>query len=925
MQLSGDFMKNSILLWAAILSLTLGLSACKNDDDDGDGGGGGSSAVRTIRVTRVGTIADGATDALGAISTLSAAPQLTYTIHNDGSQDLTLSGGPGFVAASAITNVTGSAVTIGQPAAAVIVAGGSQTFTVDYQVAAAGAFGFTLSFASDADAGQSGATFEIVVSGTGDNSTRVLVVTRSGTITDGGSDGVGSIDASTASPALTYTLTNNGTGAMSFTGSAPFVTVAASPAPVNITGTPAITQPTSGTIASGGGTQTFTVNYQIAGAGAFSFTVQFGTDATTGQTGPTFEIMISGTGTVPSRNVTVSRAFTPISDGGTLDLGNRGWTVVSQSVRIEIANNGTDPLTLTGSSPWVAVSGTPVNLTGSPTITQPASGTVAAGSSVFFSFTFTVTALGNFSFTLQFGSNATTGQTGATFEINVTGKGHPSLSFEKRFPTSSTEPYAVGVDQGSPEIRTVTGGFAAGATNFPGPIPSPNGRYLLFTHQATSPGDRHVFVVSMTGGTPVQITPNTVGLPAGEYRANIHYEWGSNSAGDQLLAVMADHQSAENCKKLYTCVISGTTPTVNNWTEVTGYGTIDVNRRGFNTKWSADGTRLAFQLYVFTAGVAQRELWACAFSAGVPSAATDMKGTGAFTNAQVHWGGSSSDYGWAGNSTLIFAADADTANAFRMYAVAVGVSGGGTLTAGARINQTSNLSGTDSIQSYGPSSTGWSISPNATRLAFVRTGTGVGHVFVTELNTSAPPTPVQMLTGITAQANGGGQYVAWSPNGLTLAFTGDFNTDNANDLYLQLLTSATGAVAVSGNTQKLTSLAALEYIRDVAFSPDGQRLLFQVLNSNTGINRVDLARLGASPTIVTIASGFTVTTAFINRPRFKPGTADYVAFMGDTETAGEYEASVIPLGGPELMTPGTRFIVSGTYTAFGISNLEWVP
>lgn len=916
-------MTRNALLWTAILSLILSLSACKNDDDD-DGGGGGSSAVRTIRVTRVGPIADGATDALGAVSTLSAAPQLTYSIFNDGSQDLTLSGGPVFVTASAITNVVGSAVTIGQPVATVIAPGSNQTFTVDYQVAAAGAFGFTLTFASDADAGQSGATFEIVVSGTGDNSTRVLVVSRSGTISDGGTDGVGSIDATTAAPALTYTLTNNGTGAMSFTGSAPFVTVAASPAPVNIMGAPAITQPGAGTIASGGGTQTFTVNYQVSGAGAFSFTVQFGTDATTGQTGPTFEITISGTGTVPSRNVTVTRAFTPIADGGTLDLGNRGWTVVSQSVRVEIANNGTDPLTLTGSSPWVTVSGTPVNLTGSPTITQPASGTVAAGSSVFFSFTFTVTALGNFSFTLQFGSNATTGQTGATFEINVLGKGHPSLSFEKRFPTSSNEPYAVGVDQTSPEIRAVTGGFANGGLQFPATVPSPNGRYLAFTHQGSAAdANRHLFVVAATGGTPVQVTPNPVGLPAGDSRRNIAFEWGSNAAGDQLLAVMADHESTANDKKLYTCVISGTTPTVNNFTEVTGVGATTPSRKVFTARWSADGTRLAFQFFINGAGVDQRELWGCAFSGGVPSAGSDLKGTGSVGHNEVSWGGFAQDYYWAGNGTLVFAADADTLSAMNLYAVAIGVSGGGTLTAGARVKQTSNFSGSDSTGSI--SSQGWAVSPNDARVAFLKQGAGIDHIFISAIDTSTPPTPIQVLSGITPQANANGNRVAWSPDSTRLAFSGDYNTDDASDLYIQSLTAATGAPALSGTSTRILAVAALQFVADIQFSPEGQRILVEKSDGNTSIDEVILIRLSGTIATSTIASGFTVPTANVFRVRFKPGAGDYISFMGDTLVAGEFVANVIPLSGPDLFTAGTRYVVSGSYVSNGIGNLNWIP
>ena len=70
--------------------------------------------------------------------------------------------------------------------------------------------------------------------------------------------------------------------------------VASAPVPVNITGTPVITQPATNVIASGGGSTTFDVDYVVAAAGSFSFTITFGSDATGGQSGPSYEIQISG-------------------------------------------------------------------------------------------------------------------------------------------------------------------------------------------------------------------------------------------------------------------------------------------------------------------------------------------------------------------------------------------------------------------------------------------------------------------------------------------------------------------------------------------------------------------------------------------------------------------------------------------------------
>ncbi len=912
-------MRNSVLLWAALLSLLLGFSACAKDDDNG--GGGGSSALRAIRVTRVGTIADGATDALGAVSTLSAAPQLTYTIHNDGTQDLTLSGGPGFVVASAITNLTGSAVTLGQPAAAVITAGGTQTFTVDYQVAAAGAFGFTLTFTSDADGGQTGATFEIVVSGTGDNSTRVLVVSRAGSITDSGTDGVGSIDATTAAPALTYTLTNNGTGVMSFTGSAPFVTVAASPAPVNITGTPAITQPGAGTIASGGGTQTFDVNYQVTGAGAFSFTVQFGTDASTGQTGPTFEFTISGTGTVPSRIVAVSRAFTSIADGGTLDLGNRAFGVAGFPVDFTIANTGTTNLTISGGPSFVTASSI-VNITGGVTITQPASGTVVPSGNQAFSIAFTVTAQAAFSFQLSFASNATGGQTGGTFEINVIGQGDYSFSYQKRANAALTpqEPFVNASSAGFTELRLVTGGFSGSDTLQDAPTPSPNGAYILFSRQdPTNPnGARDLFVVASAGGTPVQINTNST---PGQQRYVVDFKWAPVTGANQYLLFRSDTDIATaTAYELFTARITGTTPAVSNVNRIGGYGgstaTLKIN---FGFKWSSDASRIGFILNNTSTG--NRQVWGCQFDTAThtPGTATRIDGAAAFTNAVYQ----TQEIEWGGNGTIAYLADDSVAGVNHLWASAISL-GSGTLSATAAVLQTPNVTGSQFVSS----NPGWGISPEGTRLAYIVSAAGIDHVYGVAINTSSSPTPVQLDNPATAQASSNCGRVKWSPTGNAVLMEADYLVASQFELFWQPLTTTSGAISLNGTSTNITQVPAGHSSSALfEFSPEGQRVLYRFADIGSGANKVGIATLSTTPTQINLTSSFANANPFINQLSWRPGDGMAVMFIGDGNTASITECWCVELRGAGGMTAGSPFTFSGTIASAAASagNAKFIP
>ncbi|MCC6575692.1 MAG: hypothetical protein IT462_18070 [Planctomycetes bacterium] len=83
----------------------------------------------------------------------------------------------------------------------------------------------------------------------------------------------------------------------------------------------------------------------------------------------TSEGVLGGDAVAVPRAIAVRRNFTPVIDGGTYDLGARGWTVEGPLVDFQIENPGSTPLTLTGSPQAVTVSAL-VNVSG-VTISQP--------------------------------------------------------------------------------------------------------------------------------------------------------------------------------------------------------------------------------------------------------------------------------------------------------------------------------------------------------------------------------------------------------------------------------------------------------------------------------------------------------------------------------------------------------------------------
>jgi hypothetical protein len=183
---------------------------------------------------------------------------LIYTIENNGTADLDLTGTPIVVVTPGV-NVTAATLTT-QPSST-IVATGNTSFTVTYTVGGAGPFSIAVSVDNN-DADESPYTFTIT--GTGLPGVPEISLTRAAVpVADGGTDNLGASVPGGTTINLIYTIGNQGTGALTLT------------PPVTITGqvgctVNVVTQP--GTSVAPLGSTTLVIDVTPSG-GAFNFSV----------------------------------------------------------------------------------------------------------------------------------------------------------------------------------------------------------------------------------------------------------------------------------------------------------------------------------------------------------------------------------------------------------------------------------------------------------------------------------------------------------------------------------------------------------------------------------------------------------------------------------------------------------------------------
>ena len=270
---------------------------------------------------------------------------------------------------------------------------------------------------------------------------------------------------------VTYTVTNSGTGNLTI---ATATSSAASNVTVNSIGAPGST-----TVASGGDTTTFAVQYTPTLAGAFSFGLSFVNDD--GNENP-YNFTVSGTATgTPEISVSADIGGA-VADSGTNAQGTQ-TAGSATTVTYTVTNSGTDDLTI-ATATSSAASNVTVNSIGAPGSTTITGG----GGITTFTVQYTPTLAGAFSFGLSF--------------VNDDGDETPY-----NFTVS-------GIATGTPEIEVsadIGGAVTDGGTNAQGTQTA--GSATTVTYTVTNSGTDDLTIATATSSAASNVTVNSIGAP----------------------------------------------------------------------------------------------------------------------------------------------------------------------------------------------------------------------------------------------------------------------------------------------------------------------------------------------------------------------------------------------------------------------------
>ena len=298
----------------------------------------------------------------GSADVLSGTVTRTFTIENTGTGTLTLTGSSPYVALSGPGAADFSVTSI--PTSTVSSSGGTTTFQITFDPSEAGTRSATLSIAND-DSDEDPYEFSIQGTGTVPVAPEMDVKGNSisiahGDFTPATTDHTdfGSADVTSGSVTRTFTIENNGNGALTLTGSSPYV-VLSGPGAADFS----VTSIPGSSVSSGGGTTTFDILFDPSNTGTSFATLSIANDDTDEDP---YNFAIQGTGTVPIEpEMDVQGNGTSIATGDTTpsaadhtDFGSADVTTGTVVRTITIENHGTGDLTLTGSSPYVLIGGT---------------------------------------------------------------------------------------------------------------------------------------------------------------------------------------------------------------------------------------------------------------------------------------------------------------------------------------------------------------------------------------------------------------------------------------------------------------------------------------------------------------------------------------------------------------------------------------
>ena len=278
----------------------------------------------------------------------------TFTIRSIGDLDLNLSGtGPTYVTLSG----SGDFSVTDQPTIDPMAPGNSDTFTIRCNPSATGARTATVSINNNSEAHPY--TFDVRCTGTAP-APEMDVSGLGNSITDGDATpsttddtDFGNVDVAAGTNPNTFTITNSGTATLNLTDN-PRVTIGGAHAADF-----GLTTDAAATVASGGGTTTFTITFNPSAAGVRNSTVSIANDDSNENP---YNFSIKGTGIAPEMDV--SGLGVSIDDGDATpsstddtDFGNVNVAAGTNPNTFTITNSGTDTLNLTD-NPRVTMGGT---------------------------------------------------------------------------------------------------------------------------------------------------------------------------------------------------------------------------------------------------------------------------------------------------------------------------------------------------------------------------------------------------------------------------------------------------------------------------------------------------------------------------------------------------------------------------------------
>jgi len=345
----------------------------------------------------------------------------TFTIENEGSAVLTLTGHPNAVALSG----SGDFSVHTQPGSGSIAPSGTATFVVRCTPSGTGDRTATVSIASD-DGDEDPYTFDVRATGI---APEIDVKGNGVSIPDGDTSprtaddtDFGSVDIVGGTNPNTFTISNSGAADLKLDG-ATRVAVTGDAADFTVT-----TQPAT-PVASGGGTTTFTITFDPTVGGARSATVSI---ANNDLDEDPYTFDIQGTGDAPEIDVTGRGVSIPDGDATpqTADDTDFGDVLVaggSDTHTFTIRNTGPGTLTLDG-TPRVQITGDTADFT---VTAQPTSATVPSGGTTTFDVQFDPTATEERSVTVSIANSDANEHpydfvvqgTGTAPEIEIEGKG----------------------------------------------------------------------------------------------------------------------------------------------------------------------------------------------------------------------------------------------------------------------------------------------------------------------------------------------------------------------------------------------------------------------------------------------------------------------------------------------------------------------